>query len=69
MILVEALPNKAIKERKRFGIIFRLLAFGKKKNALAERIWDAGDFSCLVLVEHVPIKRVGCIRERYLQNS
>ena len=55
MLLVEALSNKATKERKRFGIIMCLLAFGKKKNVLAERVWDAGDFSCLPLVEHVPI--------------
>ena len=55
MLLVEALSNKATKERKRFGIIVCLLVFGKKKNALAERVWDAGDFSYFALVEHVPI--------------
>ena len=37
MMLVEALPNKGVRECKRFAVIVRLLAFGKNINAPAER--------------------------------
>ena len=57
MMLVEALTKKGRKERKRFGVVVRLLAFGKKKNILTERWWDAENDSGLVLVEVMKLQQ------------
>ena len=57
MMMVEALVKRGMKERKRFGIIVRLRAFGRKKNVLAERSWDAEDDGGLVLVEVMKLQQ------------
>ena len=56
MMLVEAQSKKASKETRRFGVIVRLLAFGPKKGALVERVWNAEESECFVLVEMVKIE-------------
>ena len=56
VVLVEALKHVGTKERKRFATVVCSVVFGKKANQLAERVWDTKDYSCLAMVEPVPVE-------------